>query len=467
LRLFRTTAFRLSAIYLAVFTVFAAFLIGYIGTNTSQLLNLRTADAVDVELRGLAEQYRLGGVVRLAAVIDRRGRQPGASLYLVTDYAGRQIAGNVESVPSEVLNFPNSSPQTVSYLRVDEGGVRRRHPALVRVFELEEGFRILVGRDISDREELSRVFQRALLLTFAMMLGLGLISWLFVSRRVLNRIDSMAATSRQIVAGDLSGRLEVTSAGDEFDRLAESLNTMLDRIEKLMVGLKEVTDNIAHDLKTPLTRMRNRLEVAMGEAGHAQSEAERRESLQGMIEDADQLIRTFNALLMIARVEAGSSDADFERVDATQVASDVYELYEPLAEDAGVTIELLAAPTAWTSGNRELIGQALANLVDNALKYANDGTRQAKVVIAVEHRDNAVIFSVADNGPGISEADRDRVTRRFVRLETSRSKPGSGLGLSLVSAVAQLHGGELVLEDNNPGLRACLVLPASGGASLA
>ena len=459
LRLFRTTAFRLSVIYLAVFTIFAAFLIGYIARSTTQLLDTQMQEAIQAELRGLSEQYTLGGIARLASVIERRSRQPGASLYLVTDYAGRKISGNVESVPPEVLNISDSAPRTVPYARLDDGSTSRRHNAVVRVFTLPGGFRVLVGRDVSESEELASVVRRALFLTFALMVGLGLLSWLFVSRRVLKRIDSISDTSRQIIAGDLSGRLQVTGTGDEFDRLAESLNTMLDRIERLMTGLKEVSDNIAHDLKTPLTRMRNRIEATLNQGPNA---PEQREALQAMIEDADQLIRTFNALLMIARVEAGSSDAEFSEIDAAEVGRDVFELYEPLAEQAGVALRLEAAGPAPVRANRELISQTLANLVDNAVKYAEEGGSQPEVVISVRREAETVMLGVADNGRGISAEDRQRVTQRFVRLEASRSKPGSGLGLSLVSAVAQLHGGELRLEDNGPGLRATLLLPSSG-----
>lgn len=459
LRLFRTTAFKLSAIYLAVFTLFAGFLIVYIAGRTTELLQQQMRDAVDAELSGLSAQYMIGGVGRLARVIELRSRQPGASLYLVTDFTGQKIAGNVDSVPPSVLNQPSNDPQIVPYARINETEPGARHSALVRVFTIPGGFRLLVGRDVSDTEVLAGVVRRALILTMGLMIVLGLASWLFVSRRVLNRIDSIAATTEGIVGGDLSGRLEVTGNGDEFDRLAESLNAMLTRIERLLLGLKEVSDNIAHDLKTPLTRMRNRVESALSR----EPSADDREVLRAVIEDADQLIKTFNALLMIARVEAGSSDAEFEPIDAAEVARDVFDLYEPLAEDAGAEIVLEAAEPVMIAGNRELISQALANLVDNALKHAGTETRSPALTIAVTARPDAVVLAVADNGPGIDAADRGRVRERFVRLEASRSKPGAGLGLSLVSAVARLHKGELVLSDNEPGLRAELVLPAGGG----
>jgi signal transduction histidine kinase len=320
---------------------------------------------------------------------------------------------------------------------------------------------VLVGRDLGEQQRFAQIIQRALILTVGLMVVLGLVSWLFVSRRVLKRIDSVSETSRRIVEGDLSGRLEVTGTGDEFDRLAESLNAMLSRIERLMVGLKEVSDNIAHDLKTPLTRLRNRAERALAQSA---GEPGYREALQAAIEEADQLIRTFDALLMIARAEAGSAATAFAPVDAAQVAQDVVELYEPLAEEAGVRLELQESGPAIVTASRELLSQALVNLVDNAIKYA--GTRpDARVIVAARPEGDRVALEVADNGPGIPEGERERVTQRFVRLEESRSRPGAGLGLSLVSAVAHLHSGTLELGDNEPGLRAVLRLPAEPAAS--
>jgi signal transduction histidine kinase len=457
LRPFRTTAFKLSAIFLAVFTVFAAFLIGYIARNTTEILQAQMGKAVDAELNVMSEQYRRGGIQGLGRFIQVRSFRPGASLYLLTDPTGEKIAGNVDSVPSGLLSPSDPGAEIVPYVRIEEDESETRHAALVRVVEFPEGYRVLVGRDVSETEELAALVRRAMILTVALMVALGLISWLFVSRRVLKRIDSIADTSRRIIAGDLSGRLEVTGTDDEFDRLAESLNTMLERIERLMLGLKQMSDNIAHDLKTPLTRMRNRVEAAL--AGGASGA--NREVLQATIDDADQLIRTFNALLTIARVEAGSSNAAFASFDATQVARDVFELYEPLAEEAGVSLKLEAGTPVMMHANRELISQALANLVDNAVKYADEGAARPQVVISVGEQGDAITLSVIDNGGGIAEADRTRVTERFVRLEESRSKPGAGLGLSLVSAIAQLHGGSLVLSDNGPGLAAILHVPGA------
>jgi signal transduction histidine kinase len=447
----------LTAIFLAVFTVFAAFLIGYIARNTSDILKAQMAAAVEAELQSIGLQYQRGGTEWLVRVVALRSAQPGASLYFVTDAEGDRIAGNVEAVPAEILEQSDGEPQVVPYTWRDEKG-SQSHSALVRVFEFPDGVRVLVGRDVSEREAIVGLVQRSLLLTAGLMLALGLISWTFVSRRVLKRIDSIAETSNRFVAGDLSGRLEVTGTGDEFDRLAESLNTMLSRIERLMLGLKQVSDNIAHDLKTPLTRMRNRLERALTTG---KSEPEYREALHSTIEEADHLIRTFNALLLIARAEAGSPDTEFDTFDAMGVVRDVVELYEPAAEEAGVTLKLSDRAPVTVNAHRELIGQALANLVDNAVKYAGEGNERPQVVISVAEENGWVAFRVADNGAGIAAEDRGRVTERFVRLEESRSKPGAGLGLSLVSAVAQLHGGALELADNSPGLAAILKLPAT------
>jgi signal transduction histidine kinase len=269
--------------------------------------------------------------------------------------------------------------------------------------------------------------------------------------------------------GDLSERLPVGRSGDELDRLAENLNAMLERIEALMAGLKEVSDNIAHDLKTPLTRLRNRAEEALAKSG---GEADYRAALERTIEESDGLIRTFNALLMIARAESGQARGNMDDFDAADVANGIHELYEPLAEDDGMTLKVKtqAAPI---HGNRELISQALANLVENAIKYGKPAAQSAGTVVSMDARQitieakregDQVLLSVTDRGPGIPESDRKHVVERFVRLEASRTMPGSGLGLSLASAVATLHGGELRLGDAQPGLVVTLMLPARAGA---
>jgi signal transduction histidine kinase len=456
-RVLRTTAFKLSAIYIAVFSIFSVFFIFYISYAANQLLGEQLNETIAAEIYGLADQYRSGGLPGIVEAIDQRSHQPGASLYLITDVSGRILAGNVARVPQSLLNNSGAEPVAVPYERyAGDGG---NNIALVQVVRLPGGFRMLVGRDIGEREQFREIIGRALFWALVLMIALALMSWFFVSRRVLKRIDSLTATGRQIMAGDLSGRLEVTGSGDEFDRLAEGLNAMLDRIEHLLYGLKDVSDNIAHDLKTPLTRLRNRVEAALASPESTESY---RAALEATIEESDQLIKTFNALLLIARMEAGSSEGAMTEVDAGEVVRDVADLYEPVAEEKGVELVVDAPQGVAFTANRELLGQALANLVDNALKYAVPNAAEGlapRITVSARRDDGELLFQVADNGPGIPEADRDRALQRFVRLEESRSQPGSGLGLSLVAAVARLHHGTIELGDGRPGLVVTLSLP--------
>jgi len=423
---------------------------------------------VNTEISGLSEQYTQGGIRRLVIVVDLRSRRPGSSLYLVTTPTGEGLAGNVGSLEPGVLDHPGWLETNYRRLDAPEGS---DHRALVQVVQLPGGFHLLVGRDLEERERLFGIIQNAGQWSIALVIVLGLIGGFFVSRRVLKRIDAMTGTSQTIMAGDLSGRLPVAGTGDELDRLAENVNAMLERIEALMKGLKEVSDNIAHDLKTPLTRLRNRCEQALrnptGESGY-------RAALEATIAESDDLIRTFDALLMIARAESGQARDNMTEFDAAQIARDVGELYEPLAEQKGLELKVEAPAEAPVRGNRELVSQALANLIDNAIKYAAPNGKlngvanaaangaPAEIVVAAGNDGERIALSVADHGPGIPEADRGRVVERFVRLEQSRSEPGSGLGLSLASAVARLHGGELKLEDNHPGLRSVIALPRAG-----
>ncbi len=463
-KLFRTTTFKLTLVYLTVFALFAAFLLGYFALNTRRLITEQITDTVNAEITGLSEQYRLGGIRRLVVVVDARARRPGSSLYLVTTFAGESLAGNVTALPPGTLD--NVGWTETAYRRLDEADPAEHpeHHALARVFQLPGGFRLLVGRDLDERERLYNIVLSAGRWSIAIVIVLGLAGGLFVTRRVLRRVDAMTETTRTIMKGDLGGRLPVAGTGDELDRLAENLNVMLERIEALMRGLKEVSDNIAHDLKTPLTRLRNRSEQALRSA---KSDGEYRAALESTIEESDGLIRTFNALLMIASAESGHARDDMSEFDAAEIANDIGELYEPLAEEKGIVLTVDANAPAPLKGNRELISQALANLVDNSIKYAAPGAEAAngaktQIVVRALSEGDRILLTVADSGPGIPEADRGRAVERFVRLEQSRSQPGSGLGLSLASAVARLHGGELTLADNQPGLKSIIALPRGG-----
>ena len=468
-KLIRTTAFRLTLVYLFLFALFAASLLGYFAWNTRRLITEQITTTVNAETGEISEIYARRGMFGLVRTMENRALRPGANLYLVTTPAGQAVAGNVGSLAPGVMGTEGWS-ETL-YRRFDDQD-RVDHRALVRVTELDNGFRLLIGRDLEERRRLFGIVAKAAQWSILVVVVLGIGGGIFVARRVLQRIDAMTGTAQRIMAGDLSGRLPVGRSGDELDRLASHLNAMLERIEALMMGLKEVSDNIAHDLKTPLTRLRNRAEEALASSG---SETEYRAALERTIEESDGLIRTFNALLMIARAESGQARDNMDDFDAAEVAGGIHELYEPLAEDGGMTLKVRTA-FAPLHGNRELISQALANLVENAIKYGRPvsaaqslsagavaGSRE--ILIEARREGGEVLLSVTDHGPGIPEADRRHAVERFVRLDASRSQPGSGLGLSLASAVATLHDGQLRLGDAHPGLIATLAIPTRLGAA--
>src|SRR5437879_5987638 len=433
------------------------------------MITEQISTTVNAETGEISEIFGRRGLHGLVLTIENRALRPGANLYLVTTPTGQAIAGNVGSLMPGVMA---TTGWTETAYRRDEQDTAT-HRALVNVTQLDGGFRLLIGRDLEERRRLFGIVAHAAQWSLLVVVVLGIGGGIFVARRVLQRIDAMTGTTQRIMAGDLSGRLPVGRSGDELDRLAENLNAMLERIEGLMMGLKEVSDNIAHDLKTPLTRLRNRAEEALTKSG---SEAEYRTALEGTIEESDGLIRTFNALLMIARAESGQARGNMDDFDAGEVANGIHELYEPLAEDDGMTLRVKTVPTP-LHGNRELISQALANLVENAIKYGKPvpsaqplsagavaGSDGREILIEARRDGDQVLLSVTDRGPGIPEADRRHAVERFVRLEASRTQPGSGLALSLASAVATLHGGELRLGDAHPGLSATLAIPALAGA---
>jgi signal transduction histidine kinase len=464
-KLIRTTAFRLTLVYLFLFALFAASLLGYFAWNTRRLITEQITTTVSGETAEISDLYNRRGLRLLIPTVESRALRPGANLYLVTTETGQAIAGNVGSLAPGVMGT-NGWSET-AYRRMDDQD-DTDHRALVYVTQLSGGFRLLIGRDLEERRRLFGIVAKAAQWSILVVVVLGIGGGIFVARRVLQRIDAMTGTTQRIMAGDLSGRLPVGRSGDELDRLARNLNAMLAQIEALMTGLKEVSDNIAHDLKTPLTRLRNRAEEALAKSS---SEADYRAALERTIDESDGLIRTFNALLMIARAESGQARGNMDDFDASEVANGIHELYEPLAEDDGMTLKVRTA-AAPIHANRELISQALANLVENAIKYGKpvaDGPvvslEARQILIEALREGDSVLLRVTDHGAGIPESERKHAVERFVRLDSSRSQPGSGLGLSLASAVATLHGGELRLGDANPGLAATLVIPARAGSS--
>ncbi len=325
--------------------------------------------------------------------------------------------------------------------------------ARARAFVLQDGLHLLVGRDTRELKATQRLITRALLWGIAITLALALLGGVVMSRGMLRRIELINQTSRNIMAGDLSQRIPIRGSGDELDQLAGNLNTMIDEIEHLMDGIRHVSDNIAHDLRTPLTRLRNRLEQLQVDLD---DDSPHRGQVEHGIAEADQLLATFAALLRIARIEAGGHTAKFKPVDLAALVHDAAELYEALAEEKQLRFSTRVDASMSLDGDRDLLFQALTNLLDNAIKYTPAG---GEVSLELKRVGNTADIVVSDTGSGIAEAERDKVGQRFYRLESSRSTPGSGLGLSLVKAVAKLHRAKLLLEDNAPGLKATLRLP--------
>ncbi|HTO78365.1 MAG TPA: ATP-binding protein [Methylocystis sp.] len=451
-KLFRTTAFKLSAAYFILFAAGAVLVLGTVGRRVEIVLDEQISRTIDAEIQRLDEIYMEGGLLQLSRSVARRARAPVGMIYLVTTPAGEFVGGNIVASPA-IGGEEGALVETLYRRHAEASG--ETHIALAKLVILPDGFRLLVGQDIEHHRVLRQILGQGLGTSLFWLAMIGTLGGLYVAYRMLERVDELSATARRIMSGDLNERLQTSEAGDELDRLAENLNAMLERIGQLMKGLREVSDNIAHDLKTPLTRLRNRAEAALrGE----KSPEEYRAALGDVIEESDGLIRIFNALLMIARAEAGHIGDGMKEVDLGEIAAEIVELYEPLAEELGAQLEGEAPGGLVARGNRELLGQALGNLVDNALKYGVGG--ETRHVAVTARRVGAMIeIAVADRGPGVAPQDREKALERFGRLESSRSLPGSGLGLALALAIARLHHGSLRLEDNEPGLRVVFSMP--------
>lgn len=454
-QLWRTTTVRLTAIFVLIFVVFSVALLAVISWQSSIQLQRQQSAEIEREVRQITRIDRNQGWRRAAFEVGRLASAPGQGIYYLAAPNGQMMVSNIQEFPIEILQTPGV--YTFDYERprplgAEEGEGPPPGYALVRSTILDSGMRLMIGRDVVERRGFTGIIVQGFGLGVLGIVLASVIAGLVTSVRVLRRIDAINGTAAKIISGNLSERVPVTRSNDEFDGLAKNLNLMLDRIEALLQGLKEVTDNVAHDLKTPLTRLRNKAEAALREGTGSETQ---REALETTLSESDKLIRTFNALLMIARAEAGAPSGAFADVDLSAVAADMAELYEPAAEDAGIALVTDVTAGITLRGNRELLGQALVNLLENALKYGAKG----KIVLSVKAVADRIRIEVADNGPGIPEVDRERVVERFVRLEDSRTEPGSGLGLSLVAAVARLHRGEFRIEDNAPGVRAVMDLP--------
>lgn len=469
---FRSGAFRAAATAVAVFLLVAVAIATKLYGDASTALTSEVVASLDMEAAAMRPAPGEGEAASaLIRHVTQRSAAARAGLYLLADGQGRKLAGNLAALPPELVGRPQGG--VFSYLPPSSatsgasGASSPSRRAVAMISRLPDGGLLLLGRDVEEQRRALASMRMTAFVGFAVLALLGLAGGYAVSRHVLSRVEAVNATARSIMAGDMRQRIALAGAGDEIDMLSANINRMLDRIEQLMAGLREVSDNIAHDLKTPLNRLRNRAEASLRESSGVDA---LRDGLERTIEEADELIKVFNALLLIARLEAGALEGTTEPVDVGMLVADVAELYEPVAEEAGLTLRVSVAVQAEVEANRHLVGQAVANLIDNAIKYsvapaaaggAPTGARATSVTVAVERTAASVVVTVADDGPGIDAADRARALQRFVRLERSRSRPGTGLGLSLVAAVARLHRGEVRLEDNAPGLRVVLVLPVA------
>ncbi len=452
--LFRSSTFRLALFYAALFSVSVLFLFAFIYWSTAAYLARQTDATIEAEIKGLSERYAISGVRGLSSVIgDRISRQQptGSSIYLLTNADFDPLVGNLSRWPSQA----QSQDGWVSFELRDQrrGGDPLIHMARARPFVLGGGYRLLVGRDIRDLEEAQKRIVSTLIWGLAITVLLGIAGGVLLSRTVSRRIESINDTSRDIISGDLSRRIPTRGTNDEFDQLADNLNTMLNRIESLMESVRRVSDNIAHDLKTPLSRLRNRLEAAKLQTD---ATGQQRAELEQASAEADQLLSTFNALLRIARIEAGKQRAGFKDVDLAALITDVAELYEPLADEKKQRL-VVNTTNANCTGDRDLLFQAVANLVDNAVKHTPEN---GEIQITLRNNDSGTDIMVSDQGPGIPEEHTGHVFQRFYRLDRSRNTPGSGLGLSLVAAVAELHKIKIELHNLDPGLRVSLHMPA-------
>jgi signal transduction histidine kinase len=447
-RLLRSAGFRFAGVYALLLAISAAALAVFLWWSTAGLLDRQTTAAIQADAQSLSERFTVGGLPALVITIEDRLRQnvEDDALYLLVDPAGGRIAGNLE-------HWPRGAALNGAWyeLPIERAGMRSL--ALVQSFDLPGGFRLLIGRDVQVRAQLRALLTDALLWAGLVVLAMASVGALVVRSLFRRALADVSATAAAIAGGDFTQRVRLSGRGDEFDQLADTINDMLDRMARLMDGVREVSNAIAHDLRTPITRARARLEDA---SVHAATAGELRAAIDRATTDLDGIVAVFQALLRIAEIESGSRRAAFAVLDVAPLLNDVADLYSAVAEEKGVALSVQAPDRLLAYGDRELIQQAAANLVDNAVKFSPPGS--AVAVTATQTADGVEI-AVSDHGPGIPEADRSRATERFFRGESARSTPGSGLGLALVQAVAQLHGGSLRLTDAAPGLVAILSLP--------
>jgi len=441
--LLRSSSLRMALLYASLFIAAVVMVLAFIYIRTVGYMDAQTDAVLESDVRGLLNQYEREGTQGLAHTIGERVAQhpDGEVVYLLADRDLRPLAGNLDEWPAA----PVADDGSTEFLLTDWDFEHETRPARALTARLPDGLNLLVGRDVADREHVQQLIRRAVFGAFALTVIIALGIGLLVSSRVTGRLEKLNRTARRIMQGDLSQRVPTDGSGDDFDQLAINLNRMLERIQSLMTTVQQISNDVAHDLRKPLTRLRHRLE----EARDAEP-ADARQSLEQATREAEDLMATFNALLRIASVESHKRQTAFVDVDLGTLMADVGELYEPIASERDQSLQVRASRGSVVRGDRDLLFQALANLVDNAVKYTPPG---GSIQLSLVPDDDSICVAVGDSGPGIPAELRDKVFKRFYRLDASRSTPGNGLGLSLVRAIADLHGADIHLHDNAPGLR--------------
>jgi signal transduction histidine kinase len=449
-RIFRSASVRLAVMYGLLFALSSYALVFFLWWTTTGLLDEQIETAIRVDVQEFSDRWMEGGLPALALAISAKLVEDvdDEAIYSLNDARLKTVAGNLDRWPAKVTH----ANQFYEVPLTRDG---MRGTAMVYAANLEGGMHLLVGREVKGRAQFRHLLPATFAYATVVVAALALVGMLVMRGLFRRMVADVSSTAGAIARGELGRRVRRSGRGDEFDDMAEAINNMLDRIGRLMDGVRQVSNAIAHDLRTPIARARARLEDA---ASHAGTETELRMAVERAVADLDGVTSVFQALLRIAEIEAGSRRSAFAEIDLGPLLADLADLYAAVAEDNGLNLTLRVADTLPAFGDRDMLQQAVANLLDNAIKFSPSG---GGIVLAAERLEKQVLISVSDQGPGIPEHDRARATERFFRGEQARNTPGSGLGLALVQAVATLHEGTVVLEDANPGLRVTMLIRAA------
>ena len=453
IRILRTESFRLAALFAAVFAGLAALMIAAAFWITGDALTSEVTDSINIDLAAIERGFNTEGIEEVEEIIQQRLATPGFSgFFLLQDRVGKKIAGNL----------PASAPRVGFLVKplslVDETslGQPTQHSILGKGLVLKDGAYVFVGQDTQRVSETRRLILRTFGWIMAAAVALAIGGGALLSLGFLARIDAITQNCRAIIRGQLRSRIPIRGTRDELDQLAAIINDMLDRNETLMESLRQVSTDIAHDLRTPLMHMRHRLELTQAKAISVDAYAA---SVERAISDADEILLLFAALLSISQIEAGTRRATFVRLNLTDLLKQVLDTYRPVAEDREQRLEAHCAPSVMVQGDRVLLIQMFANIVENAIRH---GFVRTKITVLLTADAGNAVVRIADSGPGIPSEEREKIFRRFYRLERSRATPGNGLGLALVSAIADLHGARVEFSDNNPGVCLTFTLPLGG-----